>query len=248
MISAYRRDGFVKVRGLLSRDEALRYREAALAAAGRAAGPAQQAAFDQHVNVWTHDEVLRELSLLPRLAAAAEALAGVPLRLWHDHVLIKRVERNTPTQFHQDQPYWPHIDAGRALSAWIALGDVPPERGCMTFIAGSHAHTDLPPQDLDDRDSLFRLCPELRWEPRVAVPLEAGDCTFHHCRTAHQATANITEEPRVGFVVAFMDAHARFSGGRHPVTLPLGLERGAALDGPRFPQAGAAHAARRRTP
>ena len=185
---------------------------------------------------------MRALTLHPNVGAVAEQLAGVPLRLWHDQILIKDPHNQKATEFHQDQSYWPHRDSTHPLSAWIALGDVPVERGCMTFIPGSHRHTELASLDLMDGQGLFRACPELTWEPRVTIPLRAGDCTFHHGRCAHMATPNGTDEPRVAHVVIFMDATTRYQkrrdGQPHPVTDPLGLTEGALLEGDMFPRVG----------
>ncbi len=105
----------------------------------------------------------------------------------------------------------------------------------MTFIPGSHKRTDLPRQNLLDARSLFNLCPDLQWEPRVTVPMRAGDCTFHHGRCAHMATPNDTDEPRVAHIVIFMDAAATYDGTRHVVTDPLGLKPGDPLTGEMFP-------------
>jgi phytanoyl-CoA hydroxylase len=235
-VQAYRRDGFTRVGGVLTPQEAARFREAALRVSTQVqpynAGPI----FTQIVNCWRVDPVMRELTLHAEVAAAAEKLAGLPLRLWHDQILIKQPHNQAPTEFHQDQPYWPHRDSHQPISAWIALCDVPVERGCMTFIPGSHRRTDLPAQRLNDSRSLFSLCPELQWQTRVTVPLKAGDCTFHHGRCAHMATANMTDDPRVAFAIIYMDAGTRFSGQRHVVTNPLNLTENAPLDGELFPR------------
>jgi len=234
-VQLYRQNGFAVARGLLTRDEAARYREAVLSATPRLQANADFAALHQFVNIWRHDPVLRELTLLPELGAWATQLAGVPLRLWHDHVLMKRPHNKAPTEFHQDQPYWPHAHSANPVSAWIALGDVPVEKGCMSFIPDSHRRTDLPVQNLGDARSLFTLCPALEYEPRVTIPLRAGDCTFHHGRCAHMANANQTDDIRVAHVVIFMDATTTYIPLPHPVTDPLGLKEGALLDGELFP-------------
>src|SRR5205814_5313666 len=131
------------------------------------------------------DDVLKRLTLHSNVGRAATALAGVPLRLWHDQILIKKPHNKAPTFFHQDQPYWPHRNSTHPISAWIALVDVPVERGCMTFLPGSHRRTDLPVQTLTNPRSLFDICPDLIYSPRITVPLRAGDCTFHPGRCAH---------------------------------------------------------------
>lgn len=234
-IEFYQTQGFVRVPAIISREEAARFHDAALAASARLQSLSDGKVFTQLVNLWREDETMRQLTLHPNVGAVASKLAGAPLRLWHDQILIKQPHNNVATQFHQDQPYWPHSDSPHPISAWIALCDVPVERGCMTFLPGSHRRTDLPMQNLNDARSLFGICPDLQWQPRVTVPLRAGDCTFHHGRCAHMATPNDTDEPRVAHVVIFMDAATTYAGRPHVVTDPLGLAPGQPLDGELFP-------------
>jgi phytanoyl-CoA hydroxylase len=235
--SAYQRDGFVHVPNIISRQEAREFRDAALAATARLGAISDNAMFRQSVNVWREDPAMAKLTRHPNVAAAAEQLAGVALRLWHDQILIKPALSSKPTEFHQDQPYWPHGASTHPISAWIALVDVPVERGCMTFIPGAHHRTELPPTSLAAQQGLFDVAPDLIWSPRVTVPLRAGDCTFHHGRCPHMATPNFTDEARVAHVVIFVDETTTYTGARHVVTDPLGLEVGARLEGEVFPRA-----------
>jgi phytanoyl-CoA hydroxylase len=237
-ITSYREQGFVHIPGIITPEEAAHFYDAALDLTQRVKPLSTRAVFSQYVNVWTQDPGMRALTLHPNVAAVARKLAGVPLRLWHDQILIKEPHNNAPTEFHQDQPYWPHQNSTNPISAWIALCDVPVEKGCMTFLPGSHRRTDLPAQNLSSATSLFGLAPDLIWSPRITVPLRAGDCTFHHGRCAHMATPNMTDDPRVAHVVIFLDADATFSGQKHVVTEPLGLSPGDPLDGELFPRAG----------
>lgn len=239
-VTAYRRDGFVHLPGVLSRAEAEHYAAAALDAKTRLSGLGTGTGdiFTQLLQLWRHDETLRDLTLDPGLAGIATRLAGVPLRLWHDQLLIKAPRNGAATEFHQDRPYWPHRGSRHALSAWIALVDVPAERGCMTFIPGSQHLTGLRAQDLGDHDDLHTLAPELAYRPRVTVPLRAGDCTFHHCLLAHSANANATDDPRIAHVTIYLDAEARYApeaAAHHPVTDPLGLVPGERLPDEHFP-------------
>jgi phytanoyl-CoA hydroxylase len=225
LVAAYRESGFVRVRGVLDPEQVERFRTSAEAflSAHRAESLEQRGAFSQLVNVWRRDDNLRALSLDPRLGRIAEQLAGFPLRLWHDQMLVKEPHNNVATEFHQDRPYWPH--------------DVPPERGCMTFLPGTQHRTGLRPQDLHHEEDLFELDPSLRWIPRVTVPLRAGDCTFHSGYTGHMALPNRTDLARLAHVVIYMDETATFSGGEHIVTDALGLAAGDRLDGGTFPRA-----------
>lgn len=236
-IASYRENGFVRVRGVLKPQEVDRFKSGAEAflEAHRAESPDYGGIFRQLVNVWQRDSTARELTLHPRLAGVAEQLAGIPLRIWHDQLLVKEPHNDAATEFHQDRPYWPHAGDRHSLSAWIALVDVPPERGCMTFLPGTQHVTHLRPQNLRDEEDLFVADPSLRWAPRVTVPLRAGDCTFHSSYTGHMALPNRTDLHRFAHVNIYMDARTSFDGNPHPVTDPLGLKAGDPLDGELFP-------------
>jgi phytanoyl-CoA hydroxylase len=237
-IVAYRRDGFVKIPGIITPEEAERYRQDALALADEMRPFYNGPIFTQLVNAWCQSDAIRELTMHPNVAAVAEQLAGVPLRLWHDHLLIKQPHNHAPTEFHQDQPFWPHSTSRHALSAWIALVDVPVERGCMTFIPEAQNRRDLRPQDLSDSDDLMSLWPDLAYQPRVTLPLRAGDCTFHNGYCPHMAGPNDTDVPRVAHIIIYMDAATTYSGAAHVVTDPLDLTPGDLLAGEMFPRMG----------
>ncbi len=237
LIGSYRRDGFIRIPHVFPAERVAEFAAAATSARKHVADRSEgRAVFAQLLQLWQHDPTLRELALDANLAAIATELAGVPLRLWHDQLLIKDPHNGAPTEFHQDNPYWPHADNRHALSAWVALVDVPVERGCMTFIPGAHKdHRDLRPQDLEDAGDLFTLAPDLLWAPRHTIPLRAGDCTFHNSFTPHTANANATDDPRIAQVVIYIDRDTTYTGTPHPVTDPLSLSAGDRLPDDQFP-------------
>ena len=233
--TTYQRDGFVHIPGIISRAEADHFAQAALVASERLKALSDAPMFRQLVNVWRQDEAMKALTLHPNVASAAEQLSGVAMRLWHDQILIKPPHNNAPTEWHQDQPYWPHAHSSHPISAWIALVDVPVERGCMTFMPGVQERTELPATNLAAQRGLFDVAPDLTWSPRVTLPLRAGDCTFHHGRTPHMATPNFTDDPRIAHVVIFVDASTIYTGAKHVVSDGTGLEAGQLLEGELFP-------------
>lgn len=236
IVEAYQKDGFVKIEGLITREEALRFRKAALNATEKLNDlSAGGQIFAQYVNVWTKDEDMKQLTLHPKIAKMAKLLAGCDLRLWHDQILIKEPGTSKATEFHQDQPYWPHRNAPNPISCWIALGDVPVEAGCMTFLPEQHHRTELQAQDLSSETSLFEVAPDLIYAPRVTLPLRAGDATVHHGRCPHMATPNRSDEKRVAHVVIFMPHQATYSGSPHVITDPLHLNQDDSLNGDLFP-------------
>ncbi len=181
-------------------------------------------------------EAMRRLALHPRVTAIAERLAGAPLRLFKLELLHKGPKRSKPTEPHFDEFALPFQGAPIGLTAWVALVDVPVERGCMSFVPGSHL---LPPTGnaSDAWDAYTR--PEVAWLPRVTVPVRAGDCTFHHVRVVHAAGANTTDRPRVSTTAIYMDADATYrpTGNTHLDDLPGAgpLKPGQPLNGDRFP-------------
>ncbi|MFD0854019.1 phytanoyl-CoA dioxygenase family protein, partial [Actinomadura adrarensis] len=103
-------------------------------------------------------------------------------------------------------------------------------------LPGTQHRDGLRPQDLHDADDLFAADPSLRWEPRVTIPLRAGDCTFHSGLTGHMALPNRTDMARLAHVNIYMDAATAYSGAAHVVTDGLGLAAGDRLDGETFPR------------
>lgn len=237
-VASYQDRGFVHVPGILDQAEVERFRAAVerfRAHHGTLRGKDSKI-FAQYVDVWRSDPTLAELTRHPRLAAVAERLAGIPLRLWHDQILVKEPHNGAATEFHQDAQYWPHGRCRHALTAWVALVDVPAERGAMTFIPGSQRETGLEWQSLSDSTSMLRIWPEGQWRERVTLPLRAGDCTFHHFYTAHTANANDSDDPRIAQIVVYIDAETTYDGRYHPVTDGLGLAEGQPLPDEHFPR------------
>ncbi|WP_285777160.1 phytanoyl-CoA dioxygenase family protein [Microtetraspora sp. NBRC 13810] len=191
------------------------------------------------------NDVLRRLSCHPRIAEVAETLAGGPLRLFKSDLYRKKAE-STLTPIHHDEVFFP-FSARSALTAWVALVDVPAEKGCLSFIPGSHRVVVPPSADKDPMDALveaedpFSRWPELAYQPFVTVPVRAGDVTFHHGRIAHWAGANRTDSTRFSLITIYMDAAATFQATSihnllNPDDPDLGGHRpGQQLDGDRFP-------------
>jgi ectoine hydroxylase-related dioxygenase (phytanoyl-CoA dioxygenase family) len=166
VVHSYRENGYVHVPQVLSPDEVTVYREAAREAykTRTAYNGEDDKTFKQILQLWKTDETLHRLTFHAGLATIATQLAGVPLRLWHDQLLIKAPYNGAATEYHQDGTYWPHAGARHQLSAWIALVDVPVERGCMSF------HSGHPPKNGYPRRGPTRSHRLLRSRTRGDVP------------------------------------------------------------------------------
>lgn len=213
LVETYRHQGFVHVPGVLSRQEVEKFASAAeklLASEtlGSWESDHQNPVLQLVSDPWLHLPELRDLTFHPAICRAAEALAGQSLRLFSSEILLKAPGKTAPTTPHDDDPAVPVSPNEGTLTAWVALVDVPVERGCMSFIPGSHRRRTLDWQNGNRSEEaafdVFGTWPELSWQPRVTIPLKAGDCTFHNVRTIHMAGPNTSDAKRVSATATYV--------------------------------------------
>lgn len=242
IVEQYRADGFVRVPHVLDADEV----EQAVADARLHLDRQLNESWDQsdgNVMDWIAEPelvsaALRRVALHHRITAVAAQLAGTSLRFFKSEVIRKRVTGSAGTPLHYDEPVFPFAGLPVILTAWVALVDVPVERGCMSFVLGTHR---LPDGALftEIEGYPFVPLPELAFQPRVAVPLQAGDCTFHDARTVHMAGANTTDAERLSLATVYADAAAVYE----PPTMAYAngipdMVAGQRFDDRRFPLVG----------
>lgn len=119
------------------------------------------------------------------------ALLGTELEFWYDQLLAKPPGTSVATDWHQDEGYWGRNLDDRGLTCWIPLQDVDVSNGCMHFVDGGHTDGVLPHRLVEGVQSdLLRCDPD---ESRAfACPLARGGVTFHHSKTPHMTTANVS--------------------------------------------------------
>jgi ectoine hydroxylase-related dioxygenase (phytanoyl-CoA dioxygenase family) len=144
LVEAYRRDGAVCVRQLLTPAEVALLRDgidANLAAPSPRAKVASRTGdpgfFIEDFCNWQDNAAYRRVIFESPLAATAAALTGSRrIRLYHDHMLTKEPGTRAPTPWHQDQPYY-NIEGQMNCSMWIAVDPVR-RASTLEFVAGSH--------------------------------------------------------------------------------------------------------------
>jgi ectoine hydroxylase-related dioxygenase (phytanoyl-CoA dioxygenase family) len=79
---------------------------------------------------------------------------------------------------------------------------------------------------------LFKVYPQMAEVDPVAVPMKAGDCSFHNGLTAHGAGANMTRGRRIAMTCAYMPEGSTFNGQQNilPDTYFRSLRVGDILD------------------
>ncbi|MFB7086498.1 phytanoyl-CoA dioxygenase family protein [Streptomyces sp. NPDC056296] len=242
----YRENGFVRIPQVLSTSETERFRAASEELMAQH-GPEIWGAGEDEVQVhfvaqaWLKHEALRDLALHPVVTQIARRLAGAPLRVYSTDVLLKPGQKdlNTlPTLVHDDETGLPLDGIDRTLTAWVALVDVPVERGCLSYVPGSHlrdaAHRQTHMTSFAEHRPIEDIWPDYGWQPRITVPLKAGDVAFHHCRTVHMAGPNRTDSPRMGHGIVYMDAEATYRPGTEDAHISH-MAPGDRLDNEKFP-------------
>lgn len=242
-IDAFRRDGFIRLEGLLDTAEVARFRELIDAAVawrtrhdGRGLGdktPFEQS-FTMCQYLWEDHPEIGRLTFHPKVArSAAELIGAEAVRLWHDQALYKE-PGGRETEMHQDQPYWP-IAERHSLTAWIPLVEVDEAMGPMGYVPGSHTG------DVTFIDVFTTPGQGKEFEKTVAakpvfVTCKPGDVLFHHGATIHCAKPNTSDRVRrVHTAIYFADGCTRKNDRRHHSLDRDGIAVGAKIDGKATP-------------
>ncbi|MGB8319947.1 MAG: phytanoyl-CoA dioxygenase family protein [Ignavibacteriaceae bacterium] len=136
-----------------------------------------------------------------RFAGIAKNVMEVSgVRLWHDQASFKEPNGRI-TDVHQDISYWPINEGSLTTTMWMALNDVPEEKGCLYFYPGS--------QKLKEKEyvDIFKHPhhPEIiKGIEKITAPLNTGDLTFHSGLTFHGARPNTSDEIREGITVIYI--------------------------------------------
>ncbi|MBU3068165.1 phytanoyl-CoA dioxygenase family protein [Nocardia sp. NEAU-G5] len=243
-VTAFREYGFTHVPGLIPADEVAQWRETALNTIeedGRRAGMGGgRTALQTTTDPWWKHDSLRDLVRHPRVGAVAEQLAGTPMRVWSGQAYAKRPHDEVPTIWHEDLTLTP-LDSPMNVNAWVALVDVPVERGCLIFLPNSHKRPGPHRSEMSEVKNnpttyMFAQWPELEWYPRVTVPVRAGDVTFHQSLVGHSSWGNVSDETRLAFIISYTGAEAIFQPRPGHNRMDPDLVVGEQLPGHRYPR------------
>lgn len=260
---ALQRDGAAVVRGVVPADWIERMRraiEAELAGASPTAAEygRQAGRFYGDFFLWLRNPDFRAFALASPLPALAAALMGsARANLFYDQLFVKEPGSVEPTPWHQDLPYWP-VAGRQVVSIWVPFDTATPESGVVTYVRGSHLWgRTFRPKAFDDAnagafaDSPYEALPDIDADPGrfdfVSWSLEPGDVLVHLGLTVHGASGNRTADVRRrALALRYTGDDARYDprpgtfmameSVRAHVPAP-GLEPGAPMGGPLFPQA-----------
>jgi ectoine hydroxylase-related dioxygenase (phytanoyl-CoA dioxygenase family) len=224
-IAFFKRNGYVRLRGVCTPEELAPYADAIREYVKRKSADAQELeardtygkAFLQVMNIWEEDPVARSFVFGPRFAEIAAKLLEVEgVRLYHDQALFKEAGGGH-TPWHQDQFYWP-LATDNTVTMWIALTDIEPEMGPMRFAAGSHVEGYLGELPISDESEKHfeQYVAEKGFELTEPVAMKAGDATFHTGWTLHNAPPNRTDRVREAMTIIYFEDGVRISEPDNP--------------------------------
>ena len=246
-VDEYREKGYVRLEAIITAEPLDYYRELIGLSVGHRFKDDQRAleekrvyeqSFLQAFNLWPHYPAIAEFVQCRRFADVARCILQVEgVKLWFDQALYKEPGARI-TDYHVDAAFWPVQPAAKTTTMWMALVDVPREKGCMAFAIGSHnLSPDAEFVDIFNAQEEIAIGDNVRHYPWEWAPLQQGDCTFHSGLVYHRAGGNQTDEMREAMTVAYMTADATFdwpatnpgAGRRHGFATE-GLRRGDVLE------------------
>ena len=129
------------------------------------------------------------------------------------HLVHKPARIGKVTPWHQDEGYWDPDLAYHAVGAWTPLDDATIDNGCMWFVPGSHKQPIHRHRHSQNNPAIatLELVDKVDVSGAVAVPLRAGEVSFHHPRTLHYAGPNITNGDRRAWANEFQSAPLRLA-------------------------------------
>jgi hypothetical protein len=140
---------------------------------------------------------------------------------------------NGRTSYHQDYTNWA-VDRSGGLAFWIALTDIEPLAGTMSFVDRSHRYGAMGNYRAVD---ILEEYPELLDECSITEPMryKAGDATVHSNMLVHGAGENHTASPRWAYSVLINPSDVRWDGSPAEGFDTTGMNWLDPIDDERFP-------------
>lgn len=221
-IDQFQRDGYIKLKDVLSEDVLADYGSAITEMVHQlnkqklplAERGTYGKAFLQIANIWEESKQVTEFVMSKRLGRIAAELMQVDgVRMYHDQALFKEPGGGF-TPWHADQFYWP-LSNDNSVTAWIPLQPVSLEMGPLSFCIGSQkimANRDLAISD----DSEQQIDRSLKNYPKDISPYDLGEVSFHRGWTFHRAGPNQTDRMRAVMTIIYIEDGMKVAAPKNP--------------------------------
>lgn len=224
-VAQFRRDGYIKLKSVLSPQTLAEYGRditRLTVELNTQQRPLEERstydrAFLQVMNLWEQSPRVGRFVMGRRLGRlAAELLEVQGVRLYHDQSLYKEPGGGI-TPAHADQYYWP-LASDRTITAWIPLQPVPTEMGPLGFYARSQSVSfgrDLGISDESEAKISANMAQHGFEFDSGAFDL--GEVSFHLGWTFHKAGPNTSDRPRSVMTIIYMDADMCLAPALSPI-------------------------------
>ena len=222
-VDAFRRDGYVHLRGVMSPDEMAeietvydQFLRREIVVPGKDFNDMTTGEHDTDPSGYAIVNVMLPRRYHPdwqgnifeqRAASVAEQLCGEGMTIDFDQLLAKAPGRDDAVfGWHQDQAYWIDTEDRRTATCWLAVDDSTTENGCLQFLPGSHREPVRAHRPLHgDRSESHTLVTDLRPDDVMRpVPISRGDITVHGEGILHGSGGNASADSwRRAYIVAF---------------------------------------------
>lgn len=212
-VKSFEDNGFLLVKGLLSKEEAATYRKSLhslferidskeVDATWGSAGEKGKTQLQHCHDVQFYDASFGKLIADDRLTGATSDLIKSPnVQLHHTKAFIKPPEKGSPFPLHQDAPFFPH-ERESMIAAIIHFDDAYEKKGCVRVMPGTHKNGLLP----HISEGNFHLDKEqYPIDKAIPTPAEAGDVLFISYLIVHGSGVNESDEERTTLLVQMRD-------------------------------------------
>eukprot|EP01060_Flectonema_neradi_P029658 TRINITY_DN4144_c0_g1_i1.p1 TRINITY_DN4144_c0_g1~~TRINITY_DN4144_c0_g1_i1.p1 ORF type:complete len:288 (+),score=54.63 TRINITY_DN4144_c0_g1_i1:117-980(+) len=155
------------------------------------------------------DELFLKFMTSPLMVSICAEVYGphTPIAPYRAMMMNKPANSGTDLPWHQDGGEFWGVDRDPQSFVWLALDDSTTQNGCVKVVKGTHklglltkrGHT------LTEEDIAKIVVPDLVEH----VELKAGEAVLCHNYLVHSSSTNVTDKPRRGFSVNYMDARSK---------------------------------------
>jgi len=202
----FKKDGAIKIKGILDSSEIKILRKGIdfnisnpSLLSKIASGENDPGEFFEDFCTWQENIYYQRIifnSQVPKIAA--KLMDSKEVRLYHDHMLVKKSGTKQSTPWHQDLPYY-NIEGSQNISFWIPVDPVPCESS-LYFVAGSHKGDWYLPRTFLNKEANWFPEGSLIESPDISNnldkykilnwELEPGDALAFHMLTLHSGSGS----------------------------------------------------------
>jgi len=212
----FRRDGFVKLRNVLSPGAVIRLRHVLTQLLGDAfditVDGGVQNRFLSLEMAWLDHPLIKAYVVSPRIAQISARLLDVPaVRLYHDNILSKEPGCGR-TPWHYDDHHFP-LATNDVVTAWIPAQPIPVAMGPLAFAKPLSVFELVKNIEFNKFDTSYdRQITEVFTANNVAIDCGAfdiGEVSFHHNLSFHTAAGNRSRQSRIALANTYYADGAR---------------------------------------